>query len=175
VVESENTYKTHVYDTLRVFEGKKFVSRSLRIINIFPSINWHVMLVNLSLAVASDALRSMWYVVVHDLVPTNVKMHSIHFITTDSCLTFGATYTLIHSLTEYGATVDIWIWTTADFSGMALPSRNQNLAAPKYQTTLWFLCYTVFYVVKIVRSLSALECMDFMRPHVGRFTRAIRG
>ena len=112
VVESENAYKRRVYDTLRVVEGKKPVSRSLRIMNIFPSINWHLMLVKLSQAVVSDAVRSMWYVMVHDLVPTNVKLRIIH-ITTDACLKFGATYTLIHRLTECGTTVDIWTWTTA--------------------------------------------------------------
>jgi hypothetical protein len=57
-------------------------------------------------------VHSVWYVVVHDLVPTNVKLHSIHIITTDACLKFGATYTLMHRLTERGATVDIWTWTT---------------------------------------------------------------
>ena len=115
VVESENAYKRHVYDTLRVFKGKKAVSRGLRIMNIFASINWHLMLVNLSQAVVPDAVRSMWYMVVHDLLHTNVKLHSIHIITIDSCLKFGATYTLIHRLTEYGATVDIWTWTTRGY------------------------------------------------------------
>jgi len=81
--------------------------------NTFPSINWHLMLGNLSQAVVSDAKRSVWYVVVHDLVHTNVKLHSVHIITTDTCLKFGATYTLIHHLTECGATMNIWTWTTA--------------------------------------------------------------
>jgi len=58
---------------------------------------------------------------------------------------------------------------------MALLSRIQNFPAPKHQTTLLLLCYTVFYVVKIIRSLSPFECMDFMRKHVGRFTRTVRG
>jgi len=113
VVESENAYKRRVYDTFRVIEGKKYVSRHLRIMNMFPSINWHLMLGNLSQAVVSDEVRSVWYVVVHDLVLTNVKLHSIHVITTDSCLKFGATYALIHSLSECGATVDICTWTTS--------------------------------------------------------------
>jgi hypothetical protein len=59
VVESENAYKRRVYDTLRVVEGKKPVSRSLWTMNTFPSINWHLMLVNLSQAVVSDVVRSM--------------------------------------------------------------------------------------------------------------------
>jgi hypothetical protein len=113
VVESENAYKRRMYDTLRVIEGKKYVSRLLRIMNTFPSINWRLMLGNLSQAVVSDAVCSVWYVVVHELVLTNVKLHSIHVITTDSCLKFEATYAFIHSLTECGDTVDICTWTTA--------------------------------------------------------------
>jgi len=48
-----------------------------------------------------------------DLVLTNMKLLIIHIITTDACLKFGATYSLINRQTECGTTVDIWTRTTA--------------------------------------------------------------
>lgn len=45
--ELENTYKPCVYDIFRVLAGKKTVARSLRIINMFPSISWHLVWGNL--------------------------------------------------------------------------------------------------------------------------------
>ena len=45
--ELENTYKRCVYDIFRVLAGKKTVARSLRIINMFPSISWHLVWGNL--------------------------------------------------------------------------------------------------------------------------------
>jgi hypothetical protein len=52
---------------------------------------------NLSQAFLADAVLSVWCVVIHGLVPTNVRLHSIHLIAPDAC---GETDTLIHRLTE---------------------------------------------------------------------------
>jgi hypothetical protein len=54
--ELENTYKRRVYDIFRVLAGKKTVARSLRIINMFPSITWHLVWGNLSQAVVTGAV-----------------------------------------------------------------------------------------------------------------------
>jgi hypothetical protein len=46
----------------------------------------------------------MWYVVIHDLVPMNVRMHSINVMPTD---TYGDWDTLMHHPVECGANVGI--------------------------------------------------------------------
>ena len=84
--------------------GKKPVCRSDRTRDLFPSINLHLMWGNLSQAFLADALLSVWYVVIHGLVPTNVRLHSIHLKTPDA---YGETDKLIHRLTECGASVSI--------------------------------------------------------------------
>jgi hypothetical protein len=50
----------------------------------------------------------MWYeyVVIHDLVPMNVRLHSINLLPTD---TYGETDTLMHNPTECRANVGIWM------------------------------------------------------------------
>jgi hypothetical protein len=133
MVESEIAYKRRVYDTLRVLESKRPVSRSLRIIIMSPSINWHLMLGNLPQAVASDAVSSVWHMMVHDLMATNVRLHNSHIMTTDACLKFGTTYTLMHSLTECGADVDIWAWTTARLAMI-------HHATPRRNSREWLFC-----------------------------------
>jgi hypothetical protein len=47
----------------------------------------------------------MWYVVIHDLVPMNVRVHSINLKPTD---TYGETDTLMHRPEECGAKLGIW-------------------------------------------------------------------
>jgi hypothetical protein len=40
---------------------------------------------NLSQVVVTDAARSMHYLVIYDLVSTNVRLYNIHLLATDSC------------------------------------------------------------------------------------------
>jgi len=56
----------------------------------------------------TDTVRCMWYeyVVIHDLVPMNVRLHSINLLPTD---TYGETDTLMHHPAGCGANVGIWI------------------------------------------------------------------
>lgn len=85
------------------------------------------MLGNLPQAVASDAVYCVWwYMMVHDLVVTNMRLNNFHIMTIDTYLKFGATYTLMHRLTECGADVDIWTWSTEKLAMIhhATPRRN---------------------------------------------------
>jgi len=68
---------------------------------------------NLSQVVVTDAARSMQYLVIYDLVPTNVRLYNIHLMATDSCSECGATDTLKHLLPERGASADLGIYTSA--------------------------------------------------------------
>lgn len=54
--ELENTYNRRVYDIFRVLVGKKPMARSLRIINMFPSISWHLVWGNVPQAVVKGAV-----------------------------------------------------------------------------------------------------------------------
>ena len=56
-------------------------------------------------AVVTDTVRSMSYVMILDLVPTNVRLHSINLMQTDI---YGETDTLMHNPAECGANVGIW-------------------------------------------------------------------
>ena len=49
----------------------------------------------------------MWYMVIHDLVPTNERLHTIHLKTSDAFSKSGETDILMHRITECAASVDI--------------------------------------------------------------------
>jgi hypothetical protein len=55
----------------------------------------------------NDAVRCMWYMVIHDLVPTNERLHTIHLKTSDAFSKSGETDILMHRITECAASVDI--------------------------------------------------------------------
>jgi hypothetical protein len=80
--------------------------------------------------------------------------------------TYGETDTLMHNLTESGASVSIWTtWTNLrqarHLDGSLCPTLKM-LPYPKHQTIKWFLAHGVFYVVKTVRTLPALDCVDLI-------------
>jgi len=114
----------------------------------------HVLVNQLAFSVEElvPSRRSMRYFVIYDLVPTNVSLYIIHLMATESCSEYGATDTLMHPLTERGASADLWICTSAlpayflshntstDVSGVVPLPRLQNLAAPKTPNIAMLLC-----------------------------------
>jgi len=42
----------------------------------------------------------MWYIVIHDIVPTNERLHAIRLVESDRCRHCGRRDTLVHGLTE---------------------------------------------------------------------------
>jgi hypothetical protein len=96
--ELENTYKRRLYDIFRVLTDKKSVARSVRIINMFPSISWHLLWRNLPQAVVKGAVPFLWCMSIHDLVPPNVRLHCIRIMASDSSSQCGAPDTLLHRL-----------------------------------------------------------------------------
>jgi len=56
---------------------------------------------NLHTARLSEEITSMWYIVVHDIVPTNDRLHVIRLVQSDRCRHCGRRDILAHRLTEF--------------------------------------------------------------------------
>jgi len=123
-------------------------------------------------AVVIDTVRCMWYVVIHDLVPMNVRTHTINLMPADI---YGEKVTLIHHPAECGA--NLGIWTTQTILRLAMFHRTTTrrisrwwlhcpafiiLPCPKHQATQLFLAHMVFYAVKNFITPSALDYVVFM-------------
>jgi hypothetical protein len=65
---------------------------------------------NLHMAWITDVLRSEWYVVIHDLLPTNDRLYRISLTDTDRCHTCGED-TTVHRILECGEERTMWHWT----------------------------------------------------------------
>jgi hypothetical protein len=113
--------------------------------------------------------------VIHDIIPTNVKLHRIRLTDTDVCTQCAWQDTLLHRLTECGETQEIWEWTLLRIALIqSIDPRHipkkwliclsfKLWPRPKHPATLWFLTNMVFYVISRHRTLSVTDYINFMR------------
>jgi len=57
------------------------------------------------------ATKAAWYKVIHDILPTNVRLFRIYMVRTDACRKCDRTDTLSHRLIEGGEEEQTWTWT----------------------------------------------------------------
>jgi hypothetical protein len=57
-------------------------------------------------------IRANWYQLIHDIMPTNHRLHNIGMVPTDKCTTCGGRDTLLHLLTESESEPEQWEWLT---------------------------------------------------------------
>jgi acetone carboxylase gamma subunit len=78
-------FKLHFYNTLYIMKAATRGSREMRITQLHPDTQWMQVWKNLHLAWMSEKIASMWYIVVHDIVPTNERLHEIWLVQSDRC------------------------------------------------------------------------------------------
>ena len=106
--ETERAFKRQVYDTLRTMSTAEIKQREVRIMHLQPANDRSLLWGNLHNVRLSDGARSAWYMVIRDIIPTNVRLHGIRLMDTDNCTQCGRQYTTLHRLTECGARQEIW-------------------------------------------------------------------
>ena len=131
--KSEKTYKRRVCDAWNVLAGKKPMARNAMIMSMYPSINSHLVWRKLSQVIVTNAARSMRYLVIYDLVPTNVRLYSIHLVATESCSQCGTMDALMHTLRNV-ETTRTFGYTTAPFQHIF------HRTTPRRIPREWFLC-----------------------------------
>jgi hypothetical protein len=79
-----------------------------------PSTDWDLAWSRVSAKVLPQDVRASWFTAVHDVLPTNERLHSIAWAQIDSplCRRCGQLDSLLHRLTECGPSRrTIWRWT----------------------------------------------------------------
>jgi len=130
--ETLREFKRRVYNTLRIMSTTENKPREVRIMQLQPAIDWSLLwgsLHNLRLSVGAI---SAWYVVIHDVIPTNARLHRIRLMDTDNCTQCGRQDTVLHRLTECGVEQEIWEWTRTRIARI-------RRTDPRHVTTEWFL------------------------------------
>jgi hypothetical protein len=99
-----------IYRTL-IHHGKiRSQQKQMRIVQKQPQARWGQTWRNIASPFLPATVSSEWYRVVHDIVPTNDRMHKIGLMDTDLCTTCRTPDTLEHKLTRCNITKIIWAW-----------------------------------------------------------------
>jgi hypothetical protein len=106
--ESPRMYKRRVYETMLYYAQCRTGPRTLRVEAKWPDVTWAQVWTNLCGAPVSDNIRMHWYKVIHELQPTNERLHKINISPTDACPNCHKTDTLMHRITECGEGAVIW-------------------------------------------------------------------
>jgi hypothetical protein len=106
--EPGKTFKRRVYATLCHMARSEQEAPRMRIMTLHPAVKWSVMWKTFGIAILPDRIRSTWNRVLHDSMPTNVRLYKIYLSDTDGCSQCDAQGTLLHRLTECGESAAIW-------------------------------------------------------------------
>ena len=173
--QSISSVKKNMYRTLRFIRNAGSPPTTLRVKTIHPDIAWETVWKNISNSWTEESVRSTWYEVAHDLIPTNVRLHKIRISETEDCRHCGKKDQLAHRLTECGAAETIWAWTRTRISWFLRMDQkwmpDEWLWAPSYslwpaqrnRATSWILAHMIHYVLNNNRALSMEDYIDYMQ------------
>jgi hypothetical protein len=97
-VETHRSFTRRVHDTLRTISTAGNRPREVRIIQIQPAIDRSRVWGNLHNLRFFDGPSSAWYMEMHDIIPTNVRLHRIRPVDTENCTQCERHVTLPHRM-----------------------------------------------------------------------------
>ena len=101
-----------VYDALIQMDEAKNDTSELRIVQKYPGTPWRRTWTNLHAAPVPEMVKSAWFAVFHDTVPTKDRLAAIRLTNTRSCARYGepdSIHSIQHTVTE--CTEGRLIWT----------------------------------------------------------------
>ena len=129
--ETMRKLRSRIYGTLRATRNNTERGDVMRIACKYPDVNWKRLWTNFHTAWISDAQRSTWYMVIHDLNPTNDHLAAINLTETNRCCTCEAIDTTQHRLTQCGESKLIRNWTRERIAAI---TRTNSLYVPEAWT-----------------------------------------
>jgi hypothetical protein len=120
------------------------------------------------------SVRTTWYTIVHDIVPTNSRLNNIHLHDTGRCIHCGQRDTVQHRFTACTYTLDLWQWTRVCIAGFLRihPSEvnEEWIILPDFDiyppqrhiAVVWFLGHMLSYITDHAK-LTRHDYIDFLR------------
>jgi hypothetical protein len=96
--ETHKEFKLHVYKDLQTLANAERGDQEMRVIQKHPPIPWKRVWTTLHMAWLSERLKSLWYTIIHEIVPTKERLEAIHLSGTELCNQCGNTDTLQHRI-----------------------------------------------------------------------------
>jgi len=146
----------------------------MRVQKLWPYIDWLRIWKNLNDAPVSEDTRCIWYHVIHDIIPTNVRLHRINTIPSDTCRRCTATDTLEYRLLACGQGRKIWYYTKTLLARMMRtiptsipddwPFRPHFSTWPsqKHRALLWLLANIVIFRMQQQSDLTLQDYINFL-------------
>jgi len=111
----------------------------MRITNLWPQTAWLTVWKNLWKASVPGATKAAWYKVIHNFLPTNVRLCRIRMAPTDTARKCDRTDTRSHRLIDCGEGEQIWTWTKQRLAWIlrTIPERISRDWLLRPHFTLW--------------------------------------
>jgi len=82
----------------------------MRIVHLHPAADWGRLWDNLTKCWTTEAVKIIWYKVIHDILPTNERLHKIRLAETPLCASCGELDTIQHRVADCCEGARIWLW-----------------------------------------------------------------
>jgi hypothetical protein len=162
---------------MKLLLGNKQAKIEMRITKISPDHDWATIWSNVHIAPVSATTKGEWYRIIHDLIPTNERLHKIRLSQRDRCNLCNEQDTLRHRVTECGEEKRKCDWTS---NKMAMILRMDPRYIPqewimipqfrlwppqKHRAIVWFIAHIALYRGQQRRELTHNDFMDFLMRH----------
>lgn len=119
-------------------------------------------------------IRSVWYMVTHDILPTKERLHRIHMVDSDRCTACGQQDTIIHRLVYCSRVVPVWerllIYLRRIESKFSDWFKHYHLIWPDFHISppdrhvavIWTIAHTVYFTVQYQEIISRETYIDYM-------------
>ena len=146
----------------------------MRIHQLWKDTDWLQVWKNLGEAPVPDQMRWIWYQVIHDIIPTNVRLQRIKMTPTNICQRCAETDTLEHRLNVCDEGRPIWNHTKTAIARMlrTTPDRipTEWLLRPhvklwpakRNRAVLWNVASVVSFRLRNRTTLTLQDYMDFL-------------
>jgi len=173
--EVTRTFKKHIYETLILMAAVWKTPPVMRIVHKQPDVKWNRVWQKLHESRAPEEVRTAWYAVIHDILPTRERIAVINLTDTANCRQCNANDSLSHWLTECGEGPAIRSWTKSKIALMlridpkhvliswALYPDFQLWPQKRRRAVSWTLAHMVWYQTNGPRRPTMVEYIDYMR------------
>jgi len=173
--EHPRTLRRRVYWTLQGMAVAGNPPRVMRIVQLQPSADWERIWTNWHECWTMEAVKINWYVVIHDILPNNERLHKIRLVDTPLCGHGEKPDTIQHRVTACDEGARIWLWNKRRIAWILridavqiapdLTTRPQFRLWPpqRHRAVLWILTQMVWYRIKESRAYTEQHYSDFLR------------
>ena len=173
--ESDTAYKKRLYTTLKELSKADNTQQTMRITRLWPNADWESTWRNLQVAPVPGLDKTTWYKEIHDIFPTNVRLHRIKMPPNDTCKDCGCKDSIGHRLTECGEVPTTWGWTKSIIARIlrttAANIPDEWLVRPqislwppqRHRAVPWVLARYVSFRMNHPCNLTRQDLMDIMR------------